>query len=621
MSAMRRERYRTWLRARAPVLGVLTVFVLVSAVQAWNMDAYPINFEDEGTYVAQAWAALRGELAHYTYWYDHPPGGWFLIAGWFGLTGALSRATSAVVAGREFMFVAFIGLIALTYLLCRRLGVSRGWSLFAVVLLGLSPLATYYHRIVLLDNISTPFAIAAFVLVRSPRRYLWSYGAAGAALGFAVYSKLTVAILLPLVLWELWRSVDRSSRVYAFAVFFGMAGMVVAMYPLMALLRGEFFPGDGHVSMIEATLFQIFDRPTTGSLLDSTSISAGVVENWLSLDPWLPTVGLAAGLAALAFRHLRPYGVALALQSVVFIRDGYLPFAYIVQLLPFMAVCLAGVPAALTQRMRARHSRRSTTFVMRGAAAIGVAALVLPVVGGALRDWPHVLLTQLTWDADAVYKDAAAWVDRNVPKDARLMVESPVWADLVLQGRDREDVVWFSKLGGLDPEVTAQYPSGWREFDYILTRADPLAAEQGVFFLPEVPPAMENSVLVAKFENPPDLCGQIYGPSCDVEIREIVVGGEDGIPLPGTPAPPAGQAEQPAPQLPVPGAPATDPGGTTPLPAVEVDELAPYARRRYGAIFNQSDAMRMADDLGFQYGRRFGQDDRDRLLDYWRATS
>jgi hypothetical protein len=55
----------------ALLLGLLTV---VAVVHATGMGRAPQRVDDEGTYVAQAWAAQHwGTLGHYTYWYDHPP--------------------------------------------------------------------------------------------------------------------------------------------------------------------------------------------------------------------------------------------------------------------------------------------------------------------------------------------------------------------------------------------------------------------------------------------------------------------------------------------------------------------------------------------------------------------
>ena len=63
---------------------LLAVLLLATGLlHGWNMYQSPGTTvtDDEGTYVAQAWALLHlGQLADYTYWYDHPPVGWMLLA-------------------------------------------------------------------------------------------------------------------------------------------------------------------------------------------------------------------------------------------------------------------------------------------------------------------------------------------------------------------------------------------------------------------------------------------------------------------------------------------------------------------------------------------------------------
>jgi hypothetical protein len=54
-----------------------------AGVRLINLGGSPQRVDDEGTYVAQAYAVSRlGDLSHYTYWYDHPPLGWIQIAVW-----------------------------------------------------------------------------------------------------------------------------------------------------------------------------------------------------------------------------------------------------------------------------------------------------------------------------------------------------------------------------------------------------------------------------------------------------------------------------------------------------------------------------------------------------------
>ena len=69
------------LNPSLPVLGIL--LMLTAAVRLINLMGSPARLDDEGTYMAQAYAVAKwGELAHYTYWYDHPPAGWLQLALW-----------------------------------------------------------------------------------------------------------------------------------------------------------------------------------------------------------------------------------------------------------------------------------------------------------------------------------------------------------------------------------------------------------------------------------------------------------------------------------------------------------------------------------------------------------
>ena len=78
-AARRRSARSSRARARLILCACAPGAILV--VQGWNIADYPTVSDDEGTYLAQAWAVQQGKgLAHYTYWYDHPPLGWIQIA-------------------------------------------------------------------------------------------------------------------------------------------------------------------------------------------------------------------------------------------------------------------------------------------------------------------------------------------------------------------------------------------------------------------------------------------------------------------------------------------------------------------------------------------------------------
>ena len=190
------------------VLIVLGLMVLTGLVHGLHMTMSPslVTTDDEGTYVSQAWAVLyRGELAHYTYWYDHPPAGWLQIAAWAGLTGAFDRYDLAVSVGREFMLVAKLAAVPLMFVLARRVGANRFFAALAVALFALNPLGLYYQRLAFLDNITVVWMLAAFVLAASPAKRLAAHTASALCFGVAVLTKETVLVVLPALIYQLWQ--------------------------------------------------------------------------------------------------------------------------------------------------------------------------------------------------------------------------------------------------------------------------------------------------------------------------------------------------------------------------------------------------------------------------------
>ncbi len=307
------NRHLTSLCIMGPLL------IAVSAANAWNLQGWPLYLDDdEGTYVSQAWAVIQPQhhLAPYTYWYDHPPLGWMLMGGYFWITDALHRYPIALMAGREFMWVINVVACGLLYILARRMTMLRPASAAAVLLFGLSPLAISYHRMVFLDNIAVAWMIAALVLALSPRRKMGAALCSAVCFSAAVLSKETLLLLLPVWLWMVWRNSDDRHRAFWLAcwIFFFI---VIVGYPLFAALRGELFPGKGHVSLVGAIQWQLLSRQSTGSLLDTHSGTYSKAVTWLHEDPWLLVGGfdtsdhrdLHQAAPAIGARYGHPAGI------------------------------------------------------------------------------------------------------------------------------------------------------------------------------------------------------------------------------------------------------------------------------------------------------------------------
>src|SRR5262245_54631617 len=92
----------------AKVLGISLLMGLVT--HGWNVFHYPLYLTDEGIYTEQAWSVLHeGRLSPYTYFYDHAPAGWLVIAAWVGvLPGGFNAFGNAINTGRVLMILAHL---------------------------------------------------------------------------------------------------------------------------------------------------------------------------------------------------------------------------------------------------------------------------------------------------------------------------------------------------------------------------------------------------------------------------------------------------------------------------------------------------------------------------------
>jgi hypothetical protein len=209
-------------------------------------------------------------------------------------TGGFHRDLRAVMVGRELMWVAALASCALVYGLSRRLSMNRFFSCVAVLAFGLSPVSVFYHRMVSLDNLATAWALAAFLLAMSSRRSLTAAVCSGGSFALATWSKETIALLLPALLWVLCQQLGqqpagtraaRQIRRKYIRAFLVVYGGIVGLYPLLAVVKGELIPGQGHVSLLGDLHYQLAGRQATGSLLDVHSATFYQARQWVTLDP------------------------------------------------------------------------------------------------------------------------------------------------------------------------------------------------------------------------------------------------------------------------------------------------------------------------------------------------
>ncbi|WP_144784180.1 glycosyltransferase [Microbacterium sp. BH-3-3-3] len=485
-SETRTPRWRDRLVDAAWLLPPLLIGILVNAL---NLGGSPQRIDDEGTYTAQAWSLGNlGELTHYTYWYDHPPLGWIQIAAWAGLTDAWDRYDVAVIAAREAMLVATAIAAVLLWCLVRRIGFARLTASVSVAIFLLSPLAVQFHRQVYLDNIATAWLLGALLLAMGRRAQLLGYAGAAAAFGVAVLTKETYLLALPLVAWFMWRGADRTTRRYTVSVAASVLALLGLTYVAFALVKGEVTPAPGRVSLWDGLAFQLSSREGSGSLFNPESLMSRTVGLWWQLDAALIVTALAAAVAALFVRRLRPWAIALLALTAFMFRGGYLPVPYAIMLLPFAAIVVAGMGQRALEALRAHAVLQRFTGV-----ALASGLIVALLAAGPL--WAAQLRGFLLADLDRPLRDAETWMTQNAPGDARMLVDDAMWVDLVDAGFDRENVVWYYKAD-TDTDVQRLAPDGWRDYDYVIT-TDSMRTFPTEF--PTVRQAIDNSVVVASF--------------------------------------------------------------------------------------------------------------------------
>lgn len=498
-------RLSAWIKShKLDVIVAGLLLAVAGTVSGINMSGYPQRFEDEGTYVSQAYAVeKKHSLAHYTYWYDHPPVGWIQIAGYTTITNAFNRYGSAVSAGREYMLVLHLATIGLIYALARRMRIGVAAAALGTLAYALSPLSVEFSRYVLLDNIAIPWLLGAFLLALSPRRNLAAAVASALCMAIAILSKETFAVILPVLVYALWQNSDHRNRRYMFTAFGVVFVMVAGFYVLYAALKNELLPGKGHVSLLGTLAWQLTGRAGSGSIFDASSGTRGLVGYWLNIDFWLLAAGAVSLPVSLIVRHLRPIGVALLLGFALLLRSGYLPYPYVVMLLPFAALTFAGalhylIFKPLGTPLNQLDNKRAVVQAVAlklGAGLLALAVIAVLIIAVAPQ-WQPKLTALTTVDNDESSRNAVAWVDHNIGRGNRLVVESALWTDLQQKGFVQPQPVWLYKTE-TDPEVTKEL-GGWQGIDYIVLNGPTISGNSSKNF-PTVYTAIKHSTIAAEF--------------------------------------------------------------------------------------------------------------------------
>jgi 4-amino-4-deoxy-L-arabinose transferase-like glycosyltransferase len=482
---------------------LLVVSLLTGAIShGYHLFIYPLYITDEGIYMEQAWSVLReGQLSPYTYFYDHAPAGWLLIAGWVALLPhQFETFGNAINTGRVLMLLVHVASTYLLFRCTRRLSGSLIAAVVACFLFNVSPLAIYYQRQVLLDNLMVFWLLLSLYLATSDDRRILTPLFSGMVLGVSVLTKENAIFFVPVVGYLLYGKV-RQRRNYRFALTFWSFGVfsIVSLYFLYAVLKNELLPSHfsfnlnqppaDHVALL-FTIWQQLHR-TQGSILDPHGIfwtfSLGT---WLPKDTFLLVGGIGATLINLFIglsnrkRHHGELVAALLALSYTFylIRGSVMLEFYVVPLVPCMAINIGMVASRVLRLVPGDRVMPLVSGSVRALILAGCfAVLILPLGGYVLvHDQYHktVLHDLYKLPLTEMQDEQLAFIRTHIPPDARIIMDDDLWVQLhdVQPFYPRAHSHWKASS---DPAVRDKlFAKNWQNIDYIVMSNKMLLAMQ-----------------------------------------------------------------------------------------------------------------------------------------------
>ena len=470
--------------SRAGKIALTAAIVSGLITHGYHLFQYPLYNTDEGIYLERAWAVIREHrLSPQTYFYDHAPAGWIIIALWvFVLPGHFEAFGNPVNSGRILMLLLHAASTFLLFEIARKLSGGRLLApVTATFLFNFSPLGVYYQRMVLLDNIAVFWVLLSIYLVMRhevrPFAGLWS----GLSFGVSVITKENAIFFAPTIFYLLSRLTRRDPN-RNFTLMFWLFGSStpILTYFLFATLKTELLPPQldfslshqpqGHVSLLYELWFQI--HRTQGTLFSPGSF---LYVAWLPKDGFLLGVGAAAMVICLYLgwhdkeRNLSFLVAGTLSFEIAFYlaRGSILLDFYVIPLIPMFALSIGLVADRWIQNMPESTAR----FALPVAVACLATFLFLPTGKYFIVHGEHGVLKP----ADVYYlpltylqQEQIAWIRGHIPPDAKVITDDDIWVAL----HDIRPYYPYAQShwnAASDPRIRNNvFGANWRNVDYIV---------------------------------------------------------------------------------------------------------------------------------------------------------
>ena len=406
----------------------------------WMIDQ--AKFTDEGWWAS---AAVRHFLiGHWQVPGDYNPAA--VVPVWPALLTLVFQVTGVSIIAVRAVSVSFsIATVALVYFLMRRYGVSRTLAAFAALLLAASSFAFAFSRLATLDTI----IVFEWILLMWAASYtapgrIWPMLALGVGIPLMVLTKTTALVLLPAIIWLLWKK-----NLRAIPGVIALAGVFIAIY-LSIVLKSRY--ADDFHYFFDINALADVEIGRTGSFL------LQLFRNGLWIDRILYPAALAVLLLSLVWlRQLWRNPLFTAcwiafLGSAIYIlrrQDDYAPRYFLVMLVPVILTLIITL-----QELNIRN--RSLASLLAAALSVAVVLDTVQVFG---------FLNHRQYQFYTAAKSIRAIVDDN-PTAPRLLLGSSGDQLALMIGIPSINDGYSSQ--DLDKKVLVYRPGwyvGWNDFD------------------------------------------------------------------------------------------------------------------------------------------------------------
>lgn len=463
-----------WLKENKVNLLIISALLLISFIaHTTNMFHYPYYEDDEGTYMSQAWSLItQAKLAPYTYWYDHAPVGWIIIALWTKFTNGFFSFGLSVNSGRVLMLIVHLFSTVFIFLITKRLTKSNLAGIIATLIFSLSPVGIYFQRRVLLDNFMTFWVLLSLLLLLGEKRKLSHYILSAICLGLGILSKEPAVFFLPAFLYIVYDSSHEHHKIIATVKYFVICSTIVSIYILYAVLKGEFFPQGTflggitpHVSLIQTFLYQASRKG--GFFLNQDSGFRMYWDIWTEKDGLIMLGGLLSTfinlIVAVKNKTYRYISFIVLSFWLFLIRGGEVIEFYITPFIPILGLSIVA-SLSFMGNILARITKRfyfSTFFLFA----------FLPIIVEFYLSDPyfHNLYLQ---DQTTSQEQAVIWVKENIPSNAIVVIDNYAFIDLNSKITKTiyvpSGAQYYWKIDQ-DPEVKINIlNNNWKRIDYML---------------------------------------------------------------------------------------------------------------------------------------------------------